>query len=190
MSIELSMDSMTYKCWCILNDCLVEFVHNCCGSSGRRWVLIWRFGFDMLETKADGMKLKLALTAFFWIVAGSNLAYAAEASKWRGYLLDKMCADSVVEDSNPTSFIQHHTKDCALMRNCKAAGYGLYVKGKWFDLDKQGNQQAIKVLQASKKNSGFYVEIAGGLHGKVLQVQSIKEVEEPKAQSEEHAEQP
>lgn len=106
----------------------------------------------------------------------------AKESTWTGYLLDKQCAESVIEDSNPISFIQHHTKDCALMQNCRAAGYGLYSKRSWYNLDKHGNQLAIKTLQASKRNSGFYVQIIGEQHGKTLQVKSMKEIDEPKAE--------
>lgn len=102
--------------------------------------------------------------------------------KWQGYLVDRQCADSVREDSNPKTFVQNHTKDCSLMPNCRAKGYSLYADSTWFDLDKKGNELAVKLLTASKRNSGFYVEVTGTKQAKVLKTQSIKEIEEPKAQ--------
>lgn len=104
--------------------------------------------------------------------------------KWQGYLVDRQCADSVREDSDPKTFIHHHTKDCALMPNCRAKGYSVYVtpaENKWLDLDKKGNELAVKLLKSSKRRSGFYVEITGTQQNKVLKTQTIKEIDEPKA---------
>ncbi|MBX9771127.1 MAG: hypothetical protein K2X29_07135 [Candidatus Obscuribacterales bacterium] len=107
---------------------------------------------------------------------------AAVVRKWQGYLLDRQCADSVREDSDPKVFIQHHTKDCALMPNCRAKGYSLYSKHKWLNLDKRGSEIAVKVLKASKRKRGFYVEVTGTLDKESLKTASIKEIDEPKAQ--------
>ncbi|QQR58771.1 MAG: hypothetical protein IPG59_04540 [Candidatus Melainabacteria bacterium] len=108
-------------------------------------------------------------------------AEAAEVRKWQGYLIDRQCADAVREDLDPKVFIQHHTKDCALMPNCRAKGYTLYSKHKWLNLDKRGGEIAVKVLKGSKRKSGFYVEVTGTLKDKILQTQSIKEIDEPKS---------
>lgn len=116
------------------------------------------------------------------MLAGWTDGFCAGQEKWRGYMVDRQCADSVREDSDPKAFLQHHTKDCALMPNCRARGYSLYADGNWFDFDKAGNERAVKVLRASKRKSGFFVEVAGTAQGKVLKVGSIKEIEEPKAE--------
>jgi len=130
-------------------------------------------------------KLATALCAIL-LLSGTAAAFSAAASKWQGYLLDRQCADSVREDAEPKVFIQHHTKDCALMPNCRAKGYSVYVAStdndKWFDLDNKGNDLAVKLLKASKRRSGFYVEVTGTRQDKVLKTQSIKEIEEPKVQ--------
>lgn len=115
-------------------------------------------------------------------LAGAEVLWAVQTN-WRGYIVDRQCADSVREDSDPRSFIQHHTKDCALMPNCRAKGYSLYADGKWFDFDKRGNQLAIQLLQRSKRKSGFYVDVTGSAQGKVLRVENIKEIAEPKVDS-------
>lgn len=122
--------------------------------------------------------LILLLATFFAL--GASDACATEPIKWRGYLVDRSCADSVRQDPDPKSFLQHHTKDCALMPNCQSKGYSLYSDKKWFDLDKKGTQLAVKTLRASRKKSGFFVEITGTAKNNLLTVQEMKEVDEPK----------
>jgi uncharacterized protein YxeA len=113
-----------------------------------------------------------------WSVGLEGLA--AGQKQWQGYLIDRQCAESVKGDSDSKAFVLHHTKDCALMPNCRATGYALFVDNKWYELDKRGNELAVKVLTASKKKRGFYVRVTGTAQGKVLKVESIKESEEPK----------
>ncbi|MBA3991949.1 MAG: hypothetical protein C0469_00385 [Cyanobacteria bacterium DS2.3.42] len=128
------------------------------------------------------------MSRFLFVVFGLllSLTFAAQSqaapSRWQGYLIDRQCADSVREDSDPKVFIQHHTKDCALMPNCRAKGYTLYSKHKWLNLDKRGSEIAVEVLKASKRKSGFYVEVTGTLDKELLKTASIKEIDEPKAQ--------
>lgn len=130
-------------------------------------------------------KLATSVCAFLFL-SGTTAAFSAALSTWQGYLVDRQCADSVREDSDPKVFIQHHTKDCALMPNCRAKGYSVYVAStgndKWLDLDKKGNDMAVKLLKATKRRSGFYVEVTGTRQDKMLKTQSIKEIDEPKAQ--------
>lgn len=121
-----------------------------------------------------GIAVVILATGFIDVVA-------AGGCQWQGYLLDRQCADSIREDSDPKTFILHHTKNCALMPNCRAKGYALFVDGKWYEFDKRGNELAVKLLKASKKERGFYVCVAGTAQGKVLKVQSMKEGVEPKS---------
>ncbi len=109
-----------------------------------------------------------------------------KSSTFQGYLVDKQCADSVRQDSHPEDFIKHHTKDCALMENCRRNGYTLYVSPNWFDLDKHGSKLAIKVLRNSKRNHGFFVRVDGSVQAGLLRVKSIVETPEPVSQQ--HAE--
>jgi len=115
-------------------------------------------------------------------VTGWGNSVTADQGKWRGYIVDRQCADSIREDNDPRVFLQHHTRDCGLMPNCRVKGYSLYADRKWFDFDKVGNQHAVKVLQASTRRSGFYVEVTGTAQGKILKVQSMKEIDQPKAE--------
>ncbi|MBX9688621.1 MAG: hypothetical protein K2X27_18070 [Candidatus Obscuribacterales bacterium] len=128
------------------------------------------------------VQIGLMMLLAIFMLTGWTDAFGAGQGKWQGYLVDRHCAESVREDSEPKVFLQHHTKDCALMPNCRARGYSLYANEKWFDFDKAGNQRAVKILQASKRKSGFFVAVIGTAQGKVLKVASIKEIEEPKAE--------
>lgn len=130
------------------------------------------------------MKLHLGLVILLAVslLGGWANVWAADKTKWRGYLVDRNCAESVKEDSNPESFLEHHTKDCALMPNCRAKGYVIYSDHQWLSLDKRGNGLAVSLLRASKRKSGFYVEVSGARKGDAVKVQSIKEINEPKAE--------
>lgn len=118
------------------------------------------------------------LTMAAWSLDLQGLA--AGQTHWQGYLIDRQCAESVRDDSDPKAYVLHHTKDCALMPNCRAKGYALFVDGKWYDLDKRGNELAVKILTASKKKRGFYVRVTAAVQGKLMKVESMKETEEPK----------
>lgn len=106
-------------------------------------------------------------------------AVCAGQNHWQGYLIDRQCAESIKDDSDRKTFVVHHTKDCALMPNCRAKGYALFVDNKWYDLDKRGNELAVRILTVSNKKRGFYVRVTGTTQGQVLKVESMKESEEP-----------
>lgn len=104
----------------------------------------------------------------------------AEGEKvWTGYLSDTKCSEAVKDDSDPSDFLKHHTKDCALMPNCKSAGYILYSKHEWLKFDDAGNKKAVELLKASKKKRGFFVEVRASREGNLLRTESIKEIAEP-----------
>jgi hypothetical protein len=128
-------------------------------------------------------KICIYWTLFFLFLVvliyfASSIDVIAKVQIWRGYIIDKKCADSVKDDSNPKSFVEQHTADCLLM--CKGKGYSLYSQGKWFDLDQKGNQLVLKLLRQSKKARSFYVEITAEVKDKILAVQDVKELTEHK----------
>lgn len=131
------------------------------------------------------MTFKSLFLSFFGSMLLSAPALAVPTDNiWHGYIIDKQCADSVRHDADPSDFIHHHFKDCALMPNCQKKGYSLYTKGIWLDLDSRGNKLAIKLLQSSKRRSAFYVEVIGARQKNILQVKNMKETAEPKASAE------
>lgn len=111
----------------------------------------------------------------------------AKQEQFDGYLMDRKCSASMVDDPHPEDFIKHHTKDCCLMANCKKLGYTLFVKPRWLVLDSHGNKLAIQLLEKSQRRSGFYVRILGSVDGDRLKVKTIKEIE-PLLRDEENVE--
>ena len=126
--------------------------------------------------------VSLPTTVAVAVLLSSTSSAEEKISTFRGYLLDKQCGDSVKEDSDPEDFIKHHTKDCALMPNCRRKGYSLFAKPDWYDLDKHGNKLAVKLLQNSKRRSAFFVQVKGSSSDGLLKVKSIEEVESPATQ--------
>lgn len=125
-------------------------------------------------------RLFVVLVMAFAAIGTAVLAEpVSEILKWRGYIIDRQCAESVREDSDPVPFLRHHNKDCALMPSCRRNGYSLYASGKWLDLDKKANGLIMQALKLSKRKNGFYAEVAGKMQGKVVKVEKITEIEEP-----------
>ena len=108
----------------------------------------------------------------------SEICEASEQS-FDGYLIDRKCMASVLEDPHPEDFIKHHTKDCSLMLNCKKRGYAIYTKRRWLMLDRHGNKLAISLLERSTHRSSFYVRGFGSVNGQVLRVKKLEEIDEP-----------
>lgn len=108
----------------------------------------------------------------------NEICEAAEQS-FDGYLIDRKCMASVLEDPHPEDFIKHHTKDCSLMLNCKKRGYAIYTKRRWLMLDRHGNKLAISLLERSTRRNSFYVRGFGSISGQVLRAKKLEEIDEP-----------
>lgn len=92
-------------------------------------------------------RLQVLFAVSVWMVSFGFDALGADKSQWQDYLLDRQSsAEHVRDDSDPKTFILHHTKDCALMRNCRT---------KWYELDKRGNELAVKLLKDRKQEPGM-----------------------------------
>lgn len=88
-----------------------------------------------------------------------------------GYLLDQMCGGSVKDVSKAAE----HTKECALMDHCAAAGYGIFAEGKFIKFDAEGSKKAKTIFEKSNKEKDIQVVADGTLNGDVLTVSTIKE---------------
>lgn len=128
----------------------------------------------------EKMKLRIHHYVLFLLTLATPLVHAEnESNVFKGYLTDQKCAEAVKEDSDPIDFLKQHTKDCALMPNCKKDGYVLYCNREWLKLDKNGNNLAVGILKASNGKRGYYVEVKGTRQKDLLKTESIKEVAEP-----------
>ncbi|MGE5313246.1 MAG: hypothetical protein ACM3Q4_00970 [Acidobacteriota bacterium] len=122
----------------------------------------------------------------FMIIAvlAAMLGVAASAQETKtvsGYLVDKMCASSMVKKSPDEAMARaaKHTRECAMEKDCAAAGYGVVSDGKWIGFDAAGNEKAAAYLKSTHKEDHLLVEVKGTLKGDVLNVTSIREVKSP-----------
>ena len=74
--------------------------------------------------------MKRILIAVSILLVALSLPLSAETVK--GYLIDKMCSAKVAKEGVDAT--KAHTKDCALMPDCKSSGYGVVnADGKSFE---------------------------------------------------------
>ncbi len=103
----------------------------------------------------------------------SFLTAPLAAENIEGYLIDKMCAAKVIEDGGDAA--KAHTKDCALMPDCKAGGYGLVTaEGKFLKFDEDGDSMAAKVLGFTSRKDGLKVTVTGEVRGDAIVVKAIQ----------------
>ena len=68
-----------------------------------------------------------------------------------------------------------HTKDCALMPDCKGSGYGVVTAdGKFLKFDKDGDGMAAKVLGFTSRKDNIKVTVDGEVKGASIAVISIQ----------------
>ncbi len=115
--------------------------------------------------------MKRILIAVCTLLVFTSLPLAAETVD--GYLIDKMCSAMVVKKG--IAGAKMHTKDCALMPNCKASGYGVVTAdGKYLKFDKGGDEQALKLLEGTDKKDNIKVNVNGKVDGNSITVKSVK----------------
>ncbi len=113
-------------------------------------------------------KLALLISS---LVQLSVVCYASEEpGRWQGYLIDRECAGGI--KSNPNLALKKHSKACALKAKRRAKGYCLFINEHWADLNAAGNALAVKVLRASKRKNGCFVEVVG-----VLKIEPLHAIE-------------
>ncbi|MFN8005657.1 MAG: hypothetical protein U0V70_01240 [Terriglobia bacterium] len=103
----------------------------------------------------------------------STIAIIAQGKKvvLTGYLLDQMCGAEAMDASKAAE----HTKECALMDHCVAAGYGIFAEGKFIKFDAAGSKKAKALFENTKKEKDIQVIAEGILSGNVLTVSTLKE---------------
>lgn len=111
----------------------------------------------------------LACTAF-------STSYAKDKT-WTGYLSDVGCGSGFAKKSAKAGLKEamDHPKSCATKASCAAAGYGIYCDGKYYTLDKTGNQKAADWLKKTNKDKGLLVEVTGTMNGNTIAVTDLKE---------------
>lgn len=89
-----------------------------------------------------------------------------------GILMDNMCSGMVQKKGFDAA--KGHTKECALMDNCKASGFAVVTAdGKVLKLDAKGNEMAVKALEGSSKEDNLTVKVDGMVSGDSIAVSSL-----------------
>lgn len=98
-------------------------------------------------------------------------AAGAKAMTYEGTIIDNMCATG--NKAKLGEFIKTHTKQCALMPNCAASGYSLFMPdGSLMPFDKVSSTKIQKFLK--KKSSKLEVSVSANETAGTLTLVSIK----------------
>ena len=123
-----------------------------------------------------------AITALAWVSA-IGAQTSGNAGTIKGILLDTECSSNaearMVSTPTPhfeggTVWAYTHTRKCLLMPACQRSGYGVFTNDKFLAFDAAGSQKALALIQASKKQDDFRVEVTGEVQGYKMKVASLK----------------
>ena len=115
--------------------------------------------------------MKRILTTVCTLFVALSAPLAAE--KVEGYLIDKACSDKVAKEGVDAA--KTHTKDCALMPNCKDSGYGVVAAdGKFLKFDKDGDRMAARMLGFTSKKDNMKATINGEVKGDSIAVVAVQ----------------
>ena len=110
---------------------------------------------------------------------------APASSTIQGVLIDKECS-ARAETRMVTGTTPHmeggmmwaytHDRKCLLAPACQRTGYGVftYESSKFLAFDPAGNQKALALIQAGKKQDDMRVEVRGEIAGDKIKVTSLK----------------
>ena len=112
---------------------------------------------------------KRLLSAVCVMALFSSLPLAAETVD--GYLVDKMCSGMAEKGMEG---VKTHTKECAMMADCKNSGFGVVTAdGKFLKFDKAGDEKAVKLLEGTDKEDNIKVSVDGKVNGDNIAVKSL-----------------
>jgi hypothetical protein len=108
------------------------------------------------------------------LIAGfltAGIAAAPEAETREGYVMPAGCKVQE-EKGGPKA----HTTKCALELECVVTGYGLWVEGKFFEFDDEGDQLALKYFRGTTKSEDHLVKVVGDFSGAEVVVKTLEAV--------------
>jgi hypothetical protein len=126
--------------------------------------------------------------ALLILLAGSaieSLGAPATPATIQGVLLDRQCSARaeirMVPDPSPQLeggilWAYTHEKSCLLMPACRRSGYGVFAfeSDKFLPFDAEGNQKAIALIEASKKQDDMRVEVTGQIEDGTIKVTRLR----------------
>jgi len=104
----------------------------------------------------------------FVLALAIALPALAAAEAWNDVsMIDTQCSSKA--KANPDA----HTRQCALM--CSKSGFGIVdASGNYLKFDAKGNEEALKLLNASSKKDHLRVDVQGNKEGDVIHVESLR----------------
>jgi len=118
-------------------------------------------------------KASRTMLAFLLAVACTLSAGIAQGKKvtLTGHLVDQMCGGEVKDAAKAAD----HSKECALMDQCAASGFGIFSNGKYVKFDAEGSKKAKALVEKTKKEKDITIVAEGTLDGDTLTVASLTE---------------
>ncbi len=101
---------------------------------------------------ALGLMALLAFSIQVQAAAGEEKAITL-----KGDIIDNLCADG--NKANLADFVRAHSKSCALMPDCVASGYSLYVDGELHRFDQESNRKIEEFLRKSDSRLQVVVNV-------------------------------
>jgi len=101
---------------------------------------------------------------------------AKGTATWHGYVVDAMCAKTILKKDNIMDKAAKHTKDCALEDACASSGYGLFYDNKYYKFDEAGDKLAKEAIEKSKKDRDLMFDVTGKMEGDKITVASLSEM--------------
>jgi hypothetical protein len=113
----------------------------------------------------DGQTLKVTSL-------GEKALQAPVILELTGWLIEKSCSGT----DDPAK----HTKECCLMKDCAASGYGITLKQpdgsfKFYKFDQKGHNLAAVYLKKTNKKDNLTISVKGVWDGDILKVTSFAE---------------
>jgi hypothetical protein len=110
---------------------------------------------------------------------------AGSSNTFKGVLLDKESSPNAETRmvTNPSPHLEGgmlwaytHTRQALLTPSAQKSGYGIFTYDdlKFLTFDAAGNAKAIALIQGSKKEDDFRIEVTGELQGGTLKVSALK----------------
>ena len=124
--------------------------------------------------------MKLIIQALVVLTIASSVMAAAASKEVKkkvpevtitGYLVDDHCAKKLMEKNDVAIPAKQHERSCAMMPECSASGYGVFVivnksathasDVDYYRLNDAGNKMAKAILEKSKKKDDILVTVNG-----------------------------
>lgn len=127
------------------------------------------------------MRTILALSTLLLLTSMTVVAQETGSTTLSGYVTDQHCGGTIATKANMMEKAAGHTRDCALMEDCAASGYGIFSGGKYYKFDTKGSATAKALIEKSKRSKGLYFTAVGKLDDGTLTLASLAEATPPKS---------